>query len=458
MDRRQFVREILGGLAGSLVAAKAYAQKPRPRPNILFMFTDQQHLRAMSAYGNPHLHTPAMDSIAAAGVRFELSYCTFPLCSPSRSSLLTGRMPHETGVRWNGMAPDRAIANMGQVFRAAGYHTVWGGKWHLPRYIPRPGDTVGFDFLIGGHSLGAKMDDPLGEACAQFLRQRPKQPFLLAASFMNPHDICSWIRAHKEPQAHPEVEQYPPLPPNFNVDPNEPQYVKEWREKGFGLGSQAVAIAARWTPEHWRYYLSAYLRFCEMVDRAVGKVLAALREAGLEEQTLIVFTSDHGEGMAAHRWVQKTSFYEEASKVPLIFAWKGVTPAGGVDRTHLVSGIDILPTMCDYAEIEPPAGVRGISLRPFIEGREARGHEFVVGEISRFGIRERQGRMLRTKRYKYIVFNGGENPEQLFDLSQDPGETRNLAREPAAAGILREHRALLAQWIADTGDDFVPPA
>jgi arylsulfatase A-like enzyme len=191
----------------------------------------------------------------------------------------------------------------------------------------------------------------------------------------------------------------------------------------------------------------------EDVDRQIGRVLSALRLAGLHDETLIVLTSDHGEGMGAHRWVQKAAFWEETAKVPLVFAGAGVRRHGARDEKSLVSGLDILPTLCDYAGVPPPELARGRSLRGALEGSPLE-RDFVVSELSEYGDESRQGRMLRTSRYKYIVFNGGERPEQLFDLQLDPGEIHNLARRPEAARALREHRELLTAWIHQTADDF----
>ncbi len=421
-----------------------------PRPNLLLILTDQQTHDAVSCSGNPWLRTPAMNSLAAHGVRFLQTICTYPVCSPSRSSIFTGRMPHETGVRNNAKAVAAGIPTMGEIFRQAGYKTVYGGKWHLPR--PFEGMT-GFDKLIGGAGQGRDMDAPLAGACAKWLRNAPPEPFLMVASFMNPHDICEWIRQHPGSQDYPEVSQYPPVPANLAVDPDEPEAIQYHRGQGYDLMSQAVGIAAKWRDADVRKYLHDYYRMVEEVDRQIDVLLAALREKKLDQNTVIVFSSDHGEGMCGHRWAQKASFYEESVRVPLVIAAPGKQPR--VDRRTLASLTDILPTFCDYAGISPPPEIRGTSLRPAVEGRPL-SRKFAVSEL-RYADETREGRMLRTARHKYIVFNSGARPEQLFDLSIDPGEKCNLAREKSAEAVLRQHRKLLRGWIAETGDDFVIP-
>jgi arylsulfatase A-like enzyme len=144
--------------------------------------------------------------------------------------------------------------------------------------------------------------------------------------------------------------------------------------------------------------------------------------------------------------------------VPLILSWKGATPAGVVDSTHLASGADILPTMCDYAGIPHPR-MTGASLKPVIQNPRKPGSEFVVAELAPDPKRpDMKGRMVRTRRYKYIAFSLGKNPEMLFDADADPGETRNLAGHPAMKATLAEHRSLLAKWCAQTADSFQLPS
>jgi arylsulfatase A-like enzyme len=238
------------------------------------------------------------------------------------------------------------------------------------------------------------------------------------------------------------------------VDPDEPEYMQHYREVGNGPNDRPLSKSASWTTGDFRAYLDAYYRFVEDADRQIGRILSALRASGLSQNTLVIMTSDHGEGMGAHRWVEKAAFWEETAKVPLVVVGHGVRRRGATDVASLVSGLDILPTICDYTGIAPPPRMRGRSLRPAIDG-SAFDRRFVVSELSQYGGEARQGRMLRTARYKYVVFDGGRRAEQLFNLDHDPGEIRNLASEAASKTVLHEHRQLLAKWVAETADDFV---
>ena len=415
--------------------------------------TDQQSNSALGANGNPYLKTPAMDSLVAEGVTFQQSYCTYPVCSPARSSIMTGRMPHETGVRQNGEAIVEGMVTMGEHFRANGYETHYAGKWHIPEGFGKP---PGFNHLIGGHSLGANMDEPLATECVRFLTGSPSKPFLLVASFMNPHDVCHWIRGHEGSRAYESTAGFPPAPGNLWRDPEEPEYIQYHRTANYGRMSNSLHISKEWKADDFRHYLHDYYRLVEDVDRQIGRVLSALRFRGLADNTLVVLTSDHGEGLGAHRWTQKAAFWEETARVPLIVAGKGVKRKGVVDDRSLVSGMDVLPTMCDYSGIPAPEAVRGRSLRPALEGN-GWNRPYVVSELSHLGSPDRQGRMLRTERYKYIVFNGGARPEQLFDLQLDPGEVHNLARTENGQKPLLDHRKLLSQWVEETHDDFRLP-
>ncbi|NOX57186.1 MAG: sulfatase-like hydrolase/transferase [Planctomycetes bacterium] len=441
---------------GAVGDAAARDEAAKTRPNILLLMTDQQTLRAMSAAGNPYLHTPNMDSLAA-GVRFTISYCASPVCAPSRSSIITGRMPHETGVNFNGDVPDPSIPNLGEVFRAAGYETAWAGKWHLPASYPRPPkDTVpGFEYLslpkdihLG---LGEQTDGIVADRAIAFLRRKHDRPWLLGVSLHNPHDICWWARLEPVRPRNPHL--FPPLPDNFDIAPDEPGFLADCRKpKTYGVEQQ---YADAWDEMQWRAYLYEYYRLTEQVDRVIGRILHALRARKLDENTLIVFTSDHGEGVAGHRLIVKLTPYDGAATVPLILCWPGVIPAGREDAVHPVSGIDIVPTLCDYADVPLPQPTTGISLRRWIERPDAGGREAVVIELAPFKKQpHRQGRIVRTRRFKYMTFTDGERPEALFDMQADPGETKNLAGDARYRDQLDRHRRLLRDWLRRTNDAF----
>ena len=443
------------------------------QPNILVILTDQQTHAAIGAHGNPHLHTPHMDSLVHNGLSFLNSYCAAPVCGPSRGSLLSGKLPHRTGVEVNGPAVEPGTTTMGQHFRQAGYRPYYAGKLHLG---PSPSQGIeevsgcqGFDFLCDQYpqgiprQLGTDTDPVWTDHAVDFLRSQGQQdsesdaPFLLVASLHNPHDICYWVMEWHHIVDVPSDSDLPPLPANFQPIPDEPEFVGLCRHRT-EYGPE-MSWTHDWDETDWRRYLYVYNRLTERVDQQIGRLLSALEESGLQDDTLVVLTSDHGEGVASHKWVTKLMLWEEIVRVPFVMRFPGVVPAGGVDTTHLVSGLDLLPTLCDYANIEALAGIDGESLRPVVEGPELPGRNNVVTELQAFMDDEtKKGRMIRTARYKYIAFSHGQRPEMLFDLETDPGETKNLAYLASYREVLSEHRQLLRKEVNRTADPFVLPA
>ena len=438
MDRRNFLAAT-GGAA--LTAAGS-------RPNILMVITDQQSADAMSCrLGRRYLNTPAMDSLAGYGTVYTRAYCANPLCIPSRTSMFTGRYPVETGVQTNDKTrlDHRRFPVMGSIFRSAGYATPYFGKWHLP-YDADAIDTHGFSCA----KLG-KGDDGIAAAAAAFLRTRHDKPFLAVVSFVNPHNICQWARREPLPDgpigAPPPVEQCPPRRPNHAPQLNEPDIVSAMRRS---YQKTRTFPVGRFTEKDWREYIWAYYRMIEKVDGLIGQVLGALRQAGLERDTLVVFLADHGDCQGAHGWNQKTVFYEEAARVPLILSLRGVTKSGVSDRL-VHTGVDLIPTLCGYAGIPVPAGLPGVSLKDAKDPRESVvvSNRMVQGAP---GDPTPEGRMVRSRRFKYCVYSEGNRRESLVDLDKDPGEMVNLAGDPQHAPILAGHRKLLSGWRAQTGD------
>lgn len=430
------------------------------QPNIVFIMTDQQSADALSCrMGDRYLKTPALDSLASRGTFFSRAYTPNPLCMPARNSIFTGRYPHETGVTDNSKASldPSEFVTMGTYFRRAGYQTAYFGKWHLA-YDEAAPKSHGFDTLESGH-----LDAENAAHAAKFLSGEHAKPFLLVVSFLNPHNVCQLARDQSlnngpigEP---PPVAQRPPAPANLAPPRNEPDTMTRIRA---GYHANPAFPVGNFSPERWQTLRWGYYRLIEKVDAEIGKVLSAIRVAGLEGSTLIVFTTDHGECAGAHGFNQKTVFYEESARVPLIVSAPG-QKIGRVSDKFVNTGADILPTMFDFTGVPQPAKLTGSSLRPLTMGQSVAGwrdHVVVQNNMSQTfavdgNVPTTEGRMIRTDRFKYCVYAHGEHRESLVDLTNDPGEMTNLAREPAHRETLLAMRERLRKWGVEHHDPLI---
>lgn len=428
-------------------------------PNILIITTDQQSASMMSCTGNRWLKTPAMDSIASAGIRFDCAYATNPVCVPSRFSLQTGRFPSVIGMRENDR-PDIDTAmiqrlhsqSIGNIFRQAGYQTFYGGKVHLPKSLT--------DIKPWGYeSLTLDERDSLAIVCSNFLLNRKKddKPFLLFASFINPHDICydaiRWAspgsglakgtpreldEARKMPEGVSEDEFFekycPPLPDNHQPMAGELSSVDSLVK----LRPFRDIVREQWSEKDWRMHRWAYMRLTERVDAQIAMVMDALKKSGLSENTIVIFTSDHGDLDASHKLEHKTILYEEAAKIPFIISSPWMKQKGMVDNEHLVSnGLDLLPTLCDFAGIQPPEDLMGRSVVPLTRQENPTDwpdHIFLETET---------GYMIHTLRYKYELDDIGKIREMFVDLKMDRGEMKNEIDNPIYEEVIDSLRSEL---------------
>ncbi len=472
MKRREFIQEA-GKIAGAAMivpsaTAEALSGQAIPaaqRPNILFIMTDQQSADAMSCrMGKQYLHTPAMDELAGRGISFTRAYTANPLCVPARTALFTGQPPHRTGFQTNDLKQplDPACRCLGTYFREAGYDTGYCGKWHLP-FPAKEKDSHGFDFTESIRNNGVDPDIP-GPA-VDFIRRKRDRPFLLVASFVNPHNICEWARGEELKDGPigdpPPAELCPPAVPNLAPMENETDIMRLMKRS---MQSSPMFPVGSFDEKKWRQYRWAYFRMIEKTDAHIGRLLAALRESGQQERTLIVLTSDHGDCQGAHGWNQKTVLFDNASRVPFLAAGPGVQ--SGVVSDRLVNtGLDLLPTLADFAAIGLPANLPGISLKRSCAQPDRKDErQYVVVENKMIqgapvdGAKpEPAGRMVRSRRFQYCAYDLGRRRESLVDMQKDPGETVNLAEKPEYAKELERHRRFLAEWCQATGDPFPHP-
>jgi len=443
------------------------------RPNILFINTDQQHASALGGLGNQHLRTPATDRLLANGLSFERSYCTDPVCCPARSSWITSRYTSENGGIGNAGKVHADLPDLGDCLRECGYRAYHSGKYHFGREVGMVFDLL-YDSPKGiGASGGEYFDAPSCRAVMDFLdTDQGEDPWFIQLGIVNPHDFCETLHFHEE-NAIPNIaptdaiapDSLPPLPENFVVNFRETVN----QEIAHRTGSKAIinwGIAKEkesWTEDHWRWLAWNYYRYVERADQDIAAVLATLEASPFATNTLILFSADHGEAHGYHQNLQKFSLYEESIRVPFIMAEIGNRfgiPKGQRNSEHFVSGVDLMPTVLDWAGIEPPTSLQGRSLKPFSQGTPPADwpdHVYVENNV--------YGRALIRGRHKFITeyVPKADDHEQripprmsthelgrinLFDLETDPLETQDIsAQHPdiveAFISLLRERESTL---------------
>lgn len=400
------------------------------RPNIVYLHSHDTG-RYIQPYGYA-VATPNLQKLAEEGILFRQAFCTSPTCSPSRSALLTGWMPHNNGML--GLAHFGFRLNEYQqhilyTLRQAGYTSILAGEQH----IARAPEQIGYDQVLRG-------PDPAEDRAAEFLSHTPAQPFFLDIGFNATH------REYPQPEARDN--------PNYLRPP--------------------APIPD--TPET-RRDMAGFVRSARELDEKMGRVLSALEESGLAENTLVCCTTDHGVAFPA----MKCNLTDHGTGVMLILRGPGGL-RGGQAIDALVSQIDLFPTICDLLEIQSPAWLQGESLLPVIRGEKDEVHDAVFSEIN-FHVAYDPQRAARTRRWKYIRrFDGRTRPilpncddspskslwlangwrerdwfaeEQLFDLAFDPNEACNLAGKPAFSEPLIELRSRLAAWMEATNDPLL---
>lgn len=422
------------------ILQSAWAQKF----NIVYILTDQQTASAMSCTGNSALKTPNLDRLASEGIRFTNAYCTAPLCTPSRAAMFTGLTPSVTRQTVNNSAIPDTIKpkTLGNLLKKVGYECVYAGKWHLPTPDIEEG-TFGFHKLYGHNDIG------LAESAVSFLEQKHEKPFFLVVSIDNPHNICEYARSQPLPFAtitEPPIEQCPNLPANFAVAPYDADVIREEQH----ISYKKYPIVS-YTNDDWRRYRNAYYRLVEFADQEIGKVLKALINNSLLKNTVIVFSSDHGDGNASHHWNQKSALYEEVVNIPLIARLPDARNRGTIRDQIINNGPDFFATICDFAGADVPSNCAGKSIRPLMENSSnSELHDCIVTE-TQFDASTTKGWMVRTPQYKYVIYDKGRYREQLYDIKNDRGEMINLAVENSYFSVLQRHRELLLQWKKKNG-------
>lgn len=470
--------------------------------NVLLFLTDQQRLEGVGAYGRSPVRTPHIDRLAERSTRFENTYTASPLCTPARASLLTGLYPHAHGMTANihemGCSvheiPDHPRL-LSRRLQAAGYSCGYTGKWHLgsdhatiqhlepwwhhPVENAMPSNrgftgqdfaghgeggqdypeyqqwlaNRGFEYGVQSHAADGEkitgfgiLNGPAESTVSWFLADHTmalidqfagqKKPFFIWHNDWGPHG------AHLIPQSHYDLYRDAEIPewPNFR-----------WTAPaGHPSRFKAVPNADEYEWDDWANVLRHYYGFCTLVDEQLGRILAHLEDAGLANDTLIVFSSDHGETLGSHGGLTDKGFshFEEIQRIPLIV----YDPRTQTKRVcaDLASLLDIYPTICDYAETPCEVGsVQGRSLRPLIEGRQIEWRESVFVEF--FGLGQISAPMITCRHGEWKYGWTATGSDELYNLGTDPAEMHNLIDDPSVRDLLQEMRRRMYTFMKESG-------
>jgi arylsulfatase A-like enzyme len=408
------------------------------RPNIVVILTDQQRFDTIQALGSRFAaKTPNMDSLVREGIAFENAFCTSPICSPSRATLMTGYYPSQVGVPGLLGRPSPplspAIPTIGKLMAAEGYETVYHGKWHLGGSLHEHGFS---------RHMECSHDESTRLEASRFWKNRDwlnnPHPFFHVVSFLDPHD-------------------------HYFFDPQKEVsgFTRPWESGKEPLPTLPASRQVDWKEEKWGSYFRFYEELLERVDGEIGELLHQLRCSGFFHNSWIIFSADHGDMAGEHNLPFKGPFmYEGQVRVPLVIVpprprFGGPIFAGDFShdlqpgkRSQMCSLLDIVPTILDLAGAEVPKAMPGRSLVPIIKDSSAPApHETIFAETCPPPVR-----MARTKSWKYVLYQNGE--EELYAVEKGL-EQPNLAAKPEYAATKAEMRALLEKHLKDTRDSFL---
>ena len=476
---------------------------PNSKPNLLFIMTDQQRFDTLGANGNSVIQTPNLDRLAASGVNMQRFYTNSPVCVPSRCNLFTGRYPHAHRVRENhNLLECGREMHLFRVLKKAGYSLGYVGKNHLlqreefenfdftdlqDEFGQEPGQKRLADYYRDHREklraegkpeiwrAGSFHDLPLectrthrtAQGALRFLRERPADsPFCLCASFSDPHVPHLAPRELEALYPLDKLELYPMR--EGELDEKARRFHIKWR----GQKADTADDTGR------RHYMAVYYAMITFVDRMIGTLMDELEAQGLEENTIVVFTSDHGDFCFEHNMCKKDLvLLESLLHVPFLLRWPGRVEPRVVNDTFMEQ-VDVLPTLLELMGVDVPCGVQGRSLLPYLRGEADRHREAVYGEVcppwlyNRFETYEdfeaHHGgwaetpmnvpgdftKAVRTEAFSYMWYGTGE--EELYDLAKDPHEQYNVAASPEYAEARTAMKLRLLEWHALTEDPMDP--
>jgi len=456
MNRRTFL--------GSFSAAMA--QTTAKKRNVIFILSDDHRYDAMGfLQGQSWLQTPNMDRLAREGAHLKNAFVTTALCSPSRASILTGRYAHAHKIVDNNTAIPPGTSFFPQLLQKAGYKTAFIGKWHMggESDAPQPGFDKWISFRgqgsynpspnglnIDGKRVPQKgyITDELTTYAVEWIGRQPKsQPYFLYLSHKAVHG--DFIPAERHSGKFKDQTFVPPA--SMKPNPDSPMWVQNQRNSWHGVEypyHTGVDIAP---------YYKSYAETLLAVDESIGKVLDLLRTRGELDSTLVIYMGDNGFAFGEHGLIDKRTAYEESMRVPMLARCPELF-SGGKTVPEVIANLDIMPTILETAGVNVPGGLDGRSMLPILQGRKTAWRDALLYEYfwERNFPQTPTMHALRTDRYKYIRYHGIWDVDELYDLKEDPGETKNLANDPAHAATVKKMNAELFQILETTGGMSMP--
>lgn len=445
------------------------------RPNILILYPDQLRADAMSCAGNPCIRTPHIDRLAFEGVRFTDAFVSFPLCSPFRASLFTGKYAHATGICANHYPIPLGQDFLAEIFRDNGYQTGYVGKWHLDGgikfgFIPPGERRLGFETLVGFNRGHAYYDsiyyrdtdqpytsrryepdyqtDHLIEFMDSAAGDADGRPFLAMICYGLPHPPLVGPRHYLELYSPDEVPVSDSVPQEADLS--------ESRRRALARYHRTEGAAELDFREVSRVFLARYYGLVACVDHNIGKVLDWLDKRELADNTVVILASDHGEMAGEHGLFDKKTFYRSAMNSALIVRYPARFPGGRAVDALVDPSVDTMPTLLELCGLDISESVQGTSYLSLLDGGSTPTREAVYYEIpmeregpERFPVPERG---VRTKEWLYVRTR--EAPKVLFDLKSDPLEMNNLAGSDGHQQIVQQLDRQLTEHMIRTGDDW----
>lgn len=502
VSRRDFLKiSAAAGFSINLIRCRKNIRKP----NLLFIWTDEQRADTMQIYGNSKIKAPNLNKLASESIVFKNAYVTQPVCTPSRSTVMTGLWPHQNGCVENNIPLPENIPCFPEILNDPDYRTAYMGKWHLGdeifvqhgfqewvsiedgytrhyrkgrdkstrssyhQFLLEKGYQPDSERSIFSRGFAAKL--PL-EHCKpkflelkaiDFLKQHQKDPFILYINFLEPHmPFHGPLNDVHQPM---EVD----LPPNFNdpLEENEPLRYRILREKYVSDGFEGHDLK---TEAGWRRLIANYWGLVTQVDLSVGAILKALDDFGLRDNTIVVYTSDHGDMMGAHHLLAKTVMYEESVKIP----WLMRIPGMSLKPTHIeqpVSHIDLIPTLLELMHYQGEKQFPGKSLMPIVRGEKSEPDPVFIewnpslkNEQGTYPMRFEKTELIKkalASSIRTIISPDGWklclsdlDRNQLFNLREDPNETTNLFDSDRYPEIINRLSEAIHHWQERAGDSL----